>query len=354
MKLDELDHNTLTIIQSMLMPNDSANLHLVSKTIHENLGEKYVVYERKEKKDRYVKFYNITKRKDLYAINAEITDKFLDELEEIFGSYKIYPHPADQVLIKFDKDVDIKYLKALVNTNVQKFYKLSAGLARSPNPQENIFYGKMIKKDDGKFVFPTIATGNKPYDLNINSLKFKFNSQTLKIKKLLDKQGNYTRYLTQKINNSNFIKYDEFYYLLIKRSIETKLLLFNKKIRITMNVDVIDEQAIAMKCNVGLPVNNINKILIINTENDNETTPISSIRIIFIFDNNELDIYTTNERSRVSLENNRFIIDKKLFSYKVILDVLNEKVYINSNMPHGDFSMSPEWDKQIKIKSIFT
>lgn len=358
MKFDDLDHDTLRLIQHMLLPNDSAKLHLVSKKIHENLEEKYVVYEREKRrreKDRYVKFYNITKRKDLYAINVEINDKFLDELEEIFGTYKIYPHPiADQAFVKFDKDVDIKDLKALVNTNVQEIYKLSAGLSRSSDSETKIFYGKMIKGDEGKFTFPTITTTDQLYDLNINSLKFKFDSQTLKIKKILSNQGN-TKYLTEKITNSNFIKYDEFYYLLIKRlSRKTKLLLFNKKVRITMNVDVIDEYSIVMKYDITPPVNNINKILIINTKNDNETNLIDSLRIIFIFDNKSLDIFTVGGVSKLLLKNNRFISDKSLFSNRVILDVLDEKVYINSNLPHGQFSMWPEWDKQIKIKSIFT
>lgn len=79
----------------------------------------------------------------------------------------------------------------------------------------------------------------------------------------------------------------------------------------------------------------------------------NDIIIIYVSNDNKiLNIYTINQKSEVYLENDRFISYQKFFSYKVVLDVLDEKVYINSSIPHGKFSMWPEWDKKIETEGV--
>jgi hypothetical protein len=334
MKLDELDHDMLGKIQSMLFPTDSSNLHLVSKKIHENLDEKYVSYRKEIDED--VKFFNISQNEKLFILVGNLTEEIINSIAEIAGNFTIYPSKiTNEHYIKFDSNIKNvqDFYKINLIIQIKKVFEFNRSLILEKD-DERLFSGKCIK-DKNLYTIPDIyynideykglVTDHEDAIENAEKYEYVFSKDMMQI---------YSDDHALEYKN-NFGDVKNLYYILMVNGTEVDIILFNKNFIICLDLDKI-------KVRNHFTLKNVKEIKVVNSlfdlyeggefishEND-------SFRLITIGENKKiLDIFSLYGDEELIVKDDRYFSDKYYLENKLLIDIIDEKVYDNDDDDTG-------------------
>ncbi len=267
----------------------------------------------------------------------------MDELEELFGTYEIYPlnykNHKNVSYIKFDKEIsDSNNFKDFMINNLINIYKLSTGLAFFKF-KPDIFYGK-LERSENIFNFPRINSNNSNFDNLIRDFSFEIYKKRLILKKFVSGHHNITNYFASEVT-TKLTEINDFYYILFipqtAKIDRTNLILFNKDFILSLNLYLDDDIKVCDYLTANY-FTNIKKVIVINTDNDPESDWLNTFRIIYIDNNDMVDgIFMKENSKQVNLYKHRYLIDDEIFEENITIDLIDEKIYLIGDLDRKFF-----------------